>query len=130
MSSSLSVVLVYRSQGWFNNSIGTFTNSTQGEIAMENPFDDLTKRLAKKGLTRRESLRWIGGGFIGTMLATMGFGKLLATGAGHPTCPDYCRSLGLTPGKGNAFGKCVDNCSNCRDAGGTACGAASCCTGR
>jgi hypothetical protein len=94
---------------------------------MGNPFDDLTKKLANKELTRRESLRWIGGGFIGAALATLGFGKLIAGESGHPTCPDYCRSLGLTPGGGNAFGKCVENCANCRDAGGTACGAGSCC---
>jgi hypothetical protein len=94
---------------------------------MGNPFDDLTKKLAKKALTRRESLRWIGGGFIGAALATLGFGKLIAGASGHPTCPDYCRSLGLTPGKGNDFGKCVENCAHCREAGGTACGAGSCC---
>jgi hypothetical protein len=127
MPTSLPGMLVYRSHDWFNNSKRTFTNSTQGDIAMENPFDDLTKKLAKKALTRRESLRWIGGGFIGAALATLGFGKLLAGEAGHPTCPDYCKSLGLSPKDTKAWGKCVSNCANCRDAGGNACGAGSCC---
>ena len=93
---------------------------------MEHHFDELSKVLAE-GLTRRGALRQIGG-LAGGLLAAVGLGKAWA--APPPTnCAGFCRSLGITPGGGNAYGKCVSNCSNCKDAGGIPCGADDCCVG-
>jgi hypothetical protein len=88
-----------------------------------NHFDEMAKALAE-GLTRRQALRKVGGGLAGALLASLGLGK--AWGQADDSCPDYCRRLGLTPGHGNAFGKCVSNCARCK---GTLCGADACCTG-
>jgi hypothetical protein len=87
---------------------------------MEHRFDELAKALAL-GQTRRQALRRIGGSLSGALLASLGLGKVW----GAPpitTCPGYCRSIGIDPGHGNAFGKCVSNCSNCVNTGGRACG--------
>lgn len=90
-------------------------------------FDDLSKVLAE-GLTRRGALQRIGGTLAGGLLAAVGLGKAWA--APPPTnCAGFCRSLGFTPGGGNAYGQCVSNCANCKDAGGTPCGADDCCLG-
>src|SRR5438046_375145 len=94
---------------------------------MAEHFDQLTKALAT-GVSRRDALKRFVGGVFGGLLAAVGLGK--TAGAQAPgTCPAYCRSIGLTPGGGNAFGKCVSNCAKCRDAGGIECGASGCCTG-
>src|SRR5262245_61818242 len=90
-------------------------------------FDELSKTLAL-GLTRRGALRQLGGGLAGALLASVG----LRTARGAPpvtNCAGYCRSLGFTPGNGNAYGNCVSNCSNCVQGGGQACGGAGCCAG-
>src|SRR5262245_47938029 len=94
---------------------------------MAEHFDELTKDLAS-GVSRRDALKRFVGGIFGGLLAAVGLTK--TAGAQAPgTCPAYCRSLGINPGNGNAFGKCVSNCSNCRLAGGTECGASGCCHG-
>jgi hypothetical protein len=86
-------------------------------------FDEMAKALAG-GLTRRQALRRVAGGLAGVLLGSLGVGRVWGQAAG--TCPDYCRGLGLTPGDGNAFGKCVSNCARCK---GHPCGADACCTG-
>ena len=94
---------------------------------MAEHFDELTKALAS-GVSRRDALTRFVGGLFGGLLAAVGLGKTAGAQAAG-TCPAYCRSIGLTPGGGNAFGKCVSNCAKCRDAGGTECGATGCCQG-
>jgi hypothetical protein len=94
---------------------------------MSNRFDELAKGLASGG-TRRDALKRIAGGLAGLLFADVALGsKAQAQAAG--TCPEYCRSIGINPGGGNDFGKCVSNCAKCRASGGTECGASGCCTG-
>ena len=90
-------------------------------------FDEIAKALAS-GLTRRQALRRVGGGLAGAMLASLGLGK--AWGATPKNCADFCKNfVGINPGNGNAYGKCVSNCAHCVNSGGIACGASACCKG-
>src|SRR5262245_48564787 len=96
---------------------------------MAEHFDELTKALAS-GVSRRDALKRFVGGVLGGLFAAVGLSKTAgAQGNSQNTCPAYCRSLGIDPGNGNAFGKCVSNCAKCREGGGTACGASGCCHG-
>jgi hypothetical protein len=107
-------------------------------------FDEMAKALAG-GLSRRQALRRAGGGLAGALLASLGLGQAWAGGVtgrrtrmtraqagvvtGPTNCADFCKNfLGIAPGNGNAFGKCVSNCSNCLLVGGGLCGASNCCT--
>jgi len=92
---------------------------------MSNRFDELAKGLAS-GLTRRDALKRVAGGLAGLLFADVALGSKAQAA---DTCPDYCRSIGINPGGGNAFGKCVSNCAHCKNSGGTPCGADGCCTG-
>jgi hypothetical protein len=94
---------------------------------MSNRFDELAKGLAS-GLTRRDALKRFAGGLAGLLFADVALGSKAEAQAAD-TCPDYCRSIGINPGGGNAFGKCVSNCAHCKNEGGTPCGASGCCTG-
>lgn len=87
---------------------------------MENQFDELTKALAG-GLTRREALTRIAGGFAGALLASMGLGKAWGqspNAAPNAYCEKFCRyECEISPGGGNAFGQCVSSCENCLNSG-------------
>jgi len=89
---------------------------------MANQFDELAKTLAG-GISRRETLRRLGGGLVGAMLASLGWdGKAWSAPAANSQCEKFCRdTCGISPGGGNAFGKCVSSCENCLNANGTVC---------
>ena len=90
-------------------------------------FDDMAKALAS-GLTRRRALRRVGGGLAGALLGSLGLGRAWGQAPTPKNCADYCKNfLGIRPGGGDAYGKCVSNCATCLDGGGTACGADACC---
>jgi hypothetical protein len=91
----------------------------------------MAKALAA-GLSRRQALRRFGGGLAGAFLASLGLAQ--AQGApkrsesdGPKNCADYRKNyVGVAPGHGDAYGKCVSNCRPCINGGGTACGADNC----
>jgi hypothetical protein len=92
-------------------------------------FDGMAMALAG-GLSRRAALRRAGGGLAGALLASLGLERAWGQQGAPKNCADYCKNfVGIAPGKGNAYGKCVSNCSNCQLAGGQPCGASACCTG-
>jgi hypothetical protein len=76
-------------------------------------FDEWAKDLAR-GLSRREALRRLGGGFAGALLASLGLGAAWAkpgNGSGGSTfqkCSDYCSTL-PRPQRAN----CNNACKQC-----------------
>jgi len=84
-------------------------------------FDEVAKALAR-GLTRRESLRAVGGGLAGALLAAVGLGKAWGAPAlrkiknPHAQCQQFCRDHGANPGGGNCHGTCVSSCEACVNA--------------
>jgi hypothetical protein len=94
---------------------------------MDERFSEIAKALAS-GLSRRDALRRLVGTAAGGVLAFIGLGRS-AQAQAPGTCPALCRALGVSPGGGNAFGKCVSNCSGCLQGGGIPCGTDACCSG-
>jgi hypothetical protein len=96
-------------------------------------FDELAKSLSG-GLTRRQALRRAGGSLAGAVLASLGLERAWGQAPANPpvakNCADFCKNIvGIAPGGGNAYGKCVSNCATCNSRGGKPCGASACCTG-
>jgi hypothetical protein len=88
---------------------------------MANRFDELAKALAG-GMSRRDALRLVGGGLVGAVLASLGLGtKAWSAPAPNSGCVKFCRDCGISPGNGNAFGKCVSSCEHCMNTGGEIC---------
>lgn len=86
---------------------------------MEHRFDTLAKSLAGS-ISRREALSRVGGGIAGLLLATVGLGRAWSAPATNSQCEDFCRSTcGISPGGGNAFGKCVSSCEACVNSTGS-----------
>jgi len=87
-------------------------NRLEKEDPVGNRFDELAKTLAG-GLTRRKTLRLIGGSMLAGYL---GMGR--AWGAAPQSCKEVCGSLFF---KGNeaAFSACTRACEDCKSCGGT-----------
>jgi hypothetical protein len=80
-------------------------------MEMRDDFDALARELAQ-GLSRREALRRVCGGFAGAILASLGAGR--AWGAPNP-CASYCNSLRHPAQRkncNNACKQCGDNVQN------------------
>src|SRR5262249_21689987 len=79
----------------------------------------LSKRMAQSA-SRRDALRALATGVGGLVLSAFGLGR---RGEADPSgnCAAFCLACGISPGGGNAFGKCVSACSNCILAGNTVC---------
>ena len=86
---------------------------------MEHRFDALAKAMAAT-VSRREAITRLGGGLAGAVLASLGLGKSWSDPAPNSHCEEFCRNTcAISPGGGNAFGKCVSSCEHCvHDTGG------------
>jgi hypothetical protein len=99
---------------------------------LNEPFDELAKALAQ-GVSRREALRRVASGVVGTLLAGWGGRKAWAQ-APESGCESYCRGLVDPRQSQGAFGACVSSCEACVHQSGALCGLAAgggvtCCTG-
>jgi len=85
-------------------------------------FDELAKALAG-GVSRREALRLIAGGFAGSLLAAVGVGMSRGQGTTPPARQAvlFCQQICAPLGPGPQLGQCARACVACFQSGGTPC---------
>jgi hypothetical protein len=89
--------------------------------AMDNRFDELAKALAG-GMSRREALWRLAGGFTGALLASLGLENAWGFKPKpkiDKLCKDFCKNL--KHGDKEKYDKCLTDCGTCVAAGVTPC---------